>query len=846
MLTALTDPRQPVNKKEVVAVSLIFLAISYLYLGANIFEGEIVAPMDIIMDAEGWAEKGLAQPVVSSLKGDVLDAWLPRWVFTKQRIMKGEIPLWNPHVAGGQPALPSLPDSYFTPSFLLFCMFEDGLGFTLGLLARLVLAGTGTYFFSRLALGRFASFFAGITFMMCGFNAVWLMWPQVATSAWIPWVLWGTLKLLKEPNCIRMTILSCLTTALLFGGFPAVAAYGLFLSGAFSLWYLMNCILKKGLSCALRRFYWLCAALLLSLPLGAIQILPFWEYLSHVDLSWRAGWGIPFSQAVLLFSPFREGNPHPEYCGYVGMMALLAAVASILLIKRFRNFREPFSPLFWMAAVFLTLAIVYRQPEYLVDQLYRLPVLNFNQNGRMLSIFGLEMALLAGIGLQQSITLATARFGRPTSRSLVSIGLTLMALVCSIQFFDLVRVGRSQNAIVPAESFYPPTPLIGQIQKSILPGQSVIHTYDAFRYPGVLTAYGLKDWFAHAHRLKNEKKLLSHLAEDPWVSPTAAVIFPEEVAWDSPYYDLFSVRFFLLFPAAVEGFSRPEGHILLGPGEKTRQSFVVDETTIVIGVQLLTAAYGPGDRPDCGIELVIKQTDETWIARQSLEKEEVRHHEWTTFYFESERRLDPGTYLLEFRSLGPPGTNPLVIGASPGISNLSSGSLDPDFGDQSGTLAFRILGTQVSYLEDWRVLQTESPVTLLENSSTPPGGFLVASRRDFENGDFSGMKWDDLQVLESKSEQIEYEVNCVKGCWQLQSARTWPGWKVYVDDTESPIESFSGLFPGVAVPAGLHLVSWRYEPVSWSYGWRISLVTIILLAGCLLTATLKPSWKKKG
>jgi hypothetical protein len=366
----------------------------------------------------------------------------------------------------------------------------------------------------------------------------------------------------------------------------------------------------------------------------------------------------------------------------------------------------------------------------------------------------------------------------------------------------------------------------------LLPGQSVIHTYEAFRYPGTLTAYGLKDWFAHAHRLTNEREMLGQLVEHPWTGPTAAIVFPEELRLDSTYFDFFSIRYIFAAELAVEGFSRQESHVLLGPGEKVTQSFQLDQSTIVSGVQVLTAAYGPGVDPDCGLTAVLMSSDKLRIAVQSNPKESIEHHRWTTFLFEEEQRLEAGEYLLQLEALGPPETKPLVIGASPKSDRYRGGAIQSAKTGESGDLAFRVLGKQPSKMEGWEIQRSEAGLILYENLEVPPGAFLVASKVGSEDGTLTRIWWDNLEVLKRERERIEYEVNCTESCWLVQSDRYWPGWVVYVDGVEATADSISGLLPAVAVPVGEHKVSWRYEPQTWSYGWKISLLILLLLLGC--------------
>jgi hypothetical protein len=57
----------------------------------------------------------------------------------------------------------------------------------------------------------------------------------------------------------------------------------------------------------------------------------------------------------------------------------------------------------------------------------------------------------------------------------------------------------------------------------------------------------------------------------------------------------------------------------------------------------------------------------------------------------------------------------------------------------------------------------------------------------------------------------------------------YPGWKAYVNDKEVKIYRANLLFRAVSLPAGDHVVRFRYEPASFKIGLAISAVTLVLL-----------------
>jgi uncharacterized membrane protein YfhO len=57
----------------------------------------------------------------------------------------------------------------------------------------------------------------------------------------------------------------------------------------------------------------------------------------------------------------------------------------------------------------------------------------------------------------------------------------------------------------------------------------------------------------------------------------------------------------------------------------------------------------------------------------------------------------------------------------------------------------------------------------------------------------------------------------------------YPGWKAYVDGKEEVIRKANLFFRAVPLPAGNHMVEFRYEPTSFKIGLSISLATIVVL-----------------
>ncbi len=68
----------------------------------------------------------------------------------------------------------------------------------------------------------------------------------------------------------------------------------------------------------------------------------------------------------------------------------------------------------------------------------------------------------------------------------------------------------------------------------------------------------------------------------------------------------------------------------------------------------------------------------------------------------------------------------------------------------------------------------------------------------------------------------------------------YPGWRAYVDGRPADILEVNGIFRGVCVPAGEHLVSFRFEPVSLRNGLILLCLGLLAMGGCVVASCLPP------
>ncbi|HET6454809.1 MAG TPA: hypothetical protein VFI02_10425, partial [Armatimonadota bacterium] len=190
----------------------------------------MLLPADMLSDMSPWSEV----PRPSSLRWDAL-TWdsiayfYPARLLLGQSLRNGELPLWNPHQMCGTPFLANYQSAVLYPPNWLFGVIPAARAF--GILAALHLFALGAFtflFLRSLSLGRIASTFGAIAFMLSGFAIAWLELPVfLSTGVWLPLALFFINKAhMPTTHRTRYAALAGVALGLsMLGGHPQIAFY---------------------------------------------------------------------------------------------------------------------------------------------------------------------------------------------------------------------------------------------------------------------------------------------------------------------------------------------------------------------------------------------------------------------------------------------------------------------------------------------------------------------------------------------------------------------------------------------------------------------------------------------
>ncbi len=394
-----------------------------ILLREAIFLGRGLVPADGIFAFQPWKSAGAAPPS-NPLLSDQFGVFAPQREFLHARLLKGDFPLWNPHIACGVPNLASMQGALLFPIHLLLAPLDPFRAAGLAAFAKLFGAALATWWLARrLGTSRAGALLAGVVFSLCGFFVVWLGHPQVNVAMTLPLLLALADAGLRGPGLRPWIGLAVVVACAILGGHPPTLVHVFLLLGAFVAMRLA----PGGRRAALRGAALFVAAVLAGALLAAPQLLPFLEYwhessagLSSAALS-RALVHLPPAASVFFLLPLLDGSPSAgfeglgtafgigtianfnERTGYVGIVPVVLALAALVR-------RRDVETRFFGAALAVSLLIVFGVPPF-PALLSRLPVLRTVNPVRLLMVVGLATALLAGRGLD---TLADRVAGRST------------------------------------------------------------------------------------------------------------------------------------------------------------------------------------------------------------------------------------------------------------------------------------------------------------------------------------------------------------------------------------------------------------------------------------------------
>jgi hypothetical protein len=376
------------------------------------FRGGVISANDILYQYLPFNESappGFQRPH-NPLLADQPTQFYSARAFLKDQVRRGVWPWWMPNILCGQSFVLNFTAQAFHPMQLLVWLLPQTVGETVYALLKLLGAGLGTFvFLRRRGVVSLAALAAGLAFMACSYNIVWLNHPHSSVATMLPWCLWVVECAYQRRHQPQTLLLSggVIFYLVLAGGHPNTIVVTLFLVGLYAAYRFLAGSPGEGWAERVRALGLVGGALALGLALGGIFLVPFALARMSGDFSYGNRLGVallaiplPLREYLPLLLPLAGGSPvtgddrhiynFNENAMFVGVVSLVPhLLAWPWLLKR----RDS---LFWLGvAAMVVLTLQDATPVAYVVR--RMPLLRDNHLQRISLLLQFAVAVGGGI-----------------------------------------------------------------------------------------------------------------------------------------------------------------------------------------------------------------------------------------------------------------------------------------------------------------------------------------------------------------------------------------------------------------------------------------------------------------
>lgn len=812
-----------------IIIGAFFAFVTALFFLPVFTKGHVPIPLNLLVSYYSpWKNEGYKY-ANKPIGFDNVRQMLPYRSFSKEAVMSGSVPLWNPNIFAGSPHIAMLQPAFFYPGTLLDILLPLEYAWTIMVLIQPVIAGLLTYVFLRaLRVSGKASLIGAMSFAFSGWMITW--WEEflivVHSIIWLPLALYGSLLIWQR----KQLGLVWLTVALSLSVFAAFTQSTLYLGLTVIAWNLMLWKTHRDIK---ERSTWLrnpWVSIVISgiatLCITAIQWIPTLEtYLlsprASDDASYIfSGHLLPLSRLVTLFAPDYWGNPgtynafgnpgfYHERIIFLGLVPLFLALVALFSV------RHPLTT-FWKYFTVITFSMVFAIPTSWIFHTLHVPLLSAMQPARIMMIVTFGASVLAAYGFDAMIKTKSVKI---VILPLLSIGLIAVGawgwlgwtylqtqlcptwvlpspLLCPTQsaasLLELASYGTVtfRNLIIPSVGFF------------ILVGTSVVLWKKPMLFFMVLTILhlSLMGYFAQKYLYFSETKNMYPVTP---VIQTLQERAGHNRVWGYGNAAIESNTFSYFSLATPEGyapfFPREYGELMGAIEHKgvIQPSIARSDVTLKHADEVEKMTDNPFRLPMMsllGVKYIMeakngegkdRQKTETRFPKtlftQSWENEHWRIWEYVRAY--------PRVFLAD---------------------DIVVASRSADYTD--------ILFHPDVSLRDTIVLETPPHITI-----APVTGVIATAA---------------ATISSYTPNKVTIDTNHTAAAMLFLSDSYYPGWHAYVDHKETPIYRADYAFRAVAVPAGKHAVEFRYAPVSWMWG-VIGSASGLLILGILIW------WRKR-
>ncbi|MFA6017241.1 MAG: YfhO family protein [Patescibacteria group bacterium] len=770
---------------------LIFLSIVCFKI---IVKGYVIGPFDFLVNFYHpykeiiWQRSDL---IIASmhpknyLMSDVLTVTLPIKLFTIDLIKKFQLPLWNPYILNGSPILANIQSSVFYPLNIVYLIFKPIPAYNIYVLSQFILAFVFMFFYLRsLKLNKITAYFGGLSFSFSAFFVVWAGWATLGHALlWLPISFYAIESFFNKQKLIYKIIFTIALSFSFFAGHTQTTLVLYFLSLAYLL-FKSHQTKKYSIGFNLFIFY------LISLLIIAVQLIPAVEMYQQstreilATESFYKDQTLFFSSYLMSVFPDFFGNPvtgnwwgkinYAESAIYFGTTAFYFFIYQVFSPK---NWKKNISQFF----IFLTIVSVFISTQNLFSKLIfylKIPLISSSTFSRYSSIFIFAGSILASFGFSNYIKdLKNKNYKKIF---IINFFLTVVILI----YWVLVLLKE-----LPPE-------YISNL--SIIKRNSIIPSFFLLI---VIILPLLKYFFDNRLKILNEKFMsiiiLLLLSFELWrfsykyipFSPTQ-FFFPKHQLIetlkryaDNERYDSYvSTNINSLYGISSIFGAEPLYNKNLGELTSLSKNGKINITDRA-AMQIPDGPYKPRVLDLLSMKYFVDKTDNS-------------RNSWVDFYGLN------NDFDSRFKEIWTDGIYKIYL--------------------NKNYLPRQKLFYQIQVIKDKRELLQK----LINNNFDYKNIALVEEKIDLLSAK-TGIN--SIKIIKNEPVWQRYQISTTQSGLFLVTDTYYPGWNAYVDNKKTEIFKTNYAFRGIIIGKGSHMIDFKYQPKSFTYGAIISSIGLFLL-----------------
>ncbi len=390
----------------------ILFAVGLLSLFPALSHGGSLGPFDQLSAAGLSARPAVV--VHDILSSDQIRQMIPWTALDWRDVHAGHLPLWNPYSVLGMPLAFNWQSAPFSIPLLVGYLFPLRLAYGIGVIVKLLIAGSGAYVFARvLRLHTLGAILAGVVFELSGPFSVWAGYTLTGVVVWAGWIFAAATLVIAGRHRLRDSVLLAVVVSFsIYGGDPEVTFLVLLAVGIYVLCLLVRRAAGSGGPIA-RPVRDLVVSVVVGGALAAPLLLPGIQVASRGARVSSAGYqALPIAGMVnLAFARFYgftvAGTNYFGVANYYATAAYVGVIALALSVVGIACYRRRHEVMALTVVGVVLLALIYVPKVASIPD--RLPVVDAVLWMRALPVVALVPAVLAGYGVTALLSGQTAR-----------------------------------------------------------------------------------------------------------------------------------------------------------------------------------------------------------------------------------------------------------------------------------------------------------------------------------------------------------------------------------------------------------------------------------------------------